>query len=86
MQPIRIACAASYRELRVYSESDDPLPYGEISRAAFIGTNLLIGDRCGEISRAARFRGNTVNLNVWGDLAYTSLYYVCPRFIHLVSS
>ena len=36
----------------VYFESDDPFPCGEISRAAFIGTNLLIG--------AARFRGNTV--------------------------
>ena len=32
-----------------YFESDDPFPCGEISRAAFIGTNLLIG--------AARFRG-----------------------------
>ena len=32
-----------------YFESDDPFPRGEISRAAFIGTNLLIG--------AARFRG-----------------------------
>ena len=32
-----------------YLESDDPFPCGEISRAAFVGTNLLIG--------AARFRG-----------------------------
>ena len=37
-----------------YFESDDPFPCGEISRAAFIGTNLLIG--------AARFQGNTVLL------------------------
>ena len=35
-----------------YFESDDPFPCGEISRTAFIGTNLLIG--------ASRFRGNTV--------------------------
>ena len=32
-----------------YFESDDPFPCGEISWAAFVGTNLLIG--------AARFRG-----------------------------
>ena len=38
-----IVLIARVRLHSAYFESDDPFPCGEISRAAFIGTNLLIG-------------------------------------------
>ena len=40
---ISIVRIAFVRLLSAYFESDDPFPCGEISRAVFIGTNLLIG-------------------------------------------
>ena len=49
-----------------YFESDDPFPCGEISRAAFIGNNLLRG--------AARFRGRR-NFEVRRD--FEEIRYTC---------
>ena len=51
---ISIVRIARVRLHSAYFESDDPFSCGEISRTAFIGTNLLIG--------VARFRGNTVRV------------------------
>ena len=51
---LSIVRIARVRLHSIYFESDDPFPYGEISRVAFIGTNLLIG--------VAGFRGNTVRV------------------------